>query len=274
MSASAPFGQSATATPVAGAPSASREVQTLSRGDIDREAIAESASASASAADDADATAEATADATADASPAASAAGNVYYVLATVNLRDQPSLSANVVAMLATGAQVKATAAATNGWQPVTAGSASGYVKSSLLGTTAPTAKATAATSSARPTSASGSYPACASGSAVEAGLVANAILVHRAVCTTFPDITTYGGIRGDGSEHASGQALDIMTSGARGQQIVAWLQANYSKLGIVELIYQQQIWTTQRASEGWRPMPDRGSTTANHYDHIHVLVS
>ncbi|MBI4898983.1 MAG: SH3 domain-containing protein [Actinobacteria bacterium] len=268
LSASAPFGQSVTAAPVAGTPSATREVETLSRGDIDREALAEAASASPSAADGADATA--------DASPTASAAGGIYFVLATANVRDQPSLTANVVATLAPGAQVKASAGATNGWEPVTAGSVSGYVKSSLLGTTAPTpaAKATAATSSARPTSASGSYPACASGSAVESGLVPNAILVHRAVCTTFPDITTYGGIRGDGSEHASGQALDVMTSGARGQQIVAWLQANSSKLGIVELIYQQQIWTTQRASEGWRAMPDRGSITANHYDHIHVLVS
>ncbi|MDQ1640746.1 MAG: hypothetical protein QOJ90_97, partial [Actinomycetota bacterium] len=27
------------------------------------------------------------------------------------------------------------------------------------------------------------------------------------------------------------------------------------------------------RSSEGWRPMADRGSTTANHYDHVHVSV-
>jgi hypothetical protein len=91
-------------------------------------------------------------------------------------------------------------------------------------------------------------------------------------VCATFPDITAYGGI--GGGEHASGKALDIMTSGARGAEIAAWLQANYSKLGIVEVIYQQRIWTSQRASDGWRAMPDRGSATANHFDHTHVLVS
>jgi hypothetical protein len=28
-----------------------------------------------------------------------------------------------------------------------------------------------------------------------------------------------------------------------------------------------------QRSSEGWRWMEDRGSTTANHYDHVHVTV-
>ena len=27
------------------------------------------------------------------------------------------------------------------------------------------------------------------------------------------------------------------------------------------------------RAGEGWRWQPDRGSTTANHYDHVHVSV-
>jgi hypothetical protein len=28
-----------------------------------------------------------------------------------------------------------------------------------------------------------------------------------------------------------------------------------------------------ERSSEGWRYMSDRGSTTANHYDHVHVSV-
>jgi hypothetical protein len=233
-----------------------RDVQTLSRGYVDREAASQTP----------DATDTPTGDPTADASTAPAV---VYYLLSAANVRATASTTGTVVATLAAGAQVTATGEATGGWQPVASGSTTGFIKSSLLTTTAPaTTKKPAST-----TGAASSYPACASGSAVEAGLVANAILVHRAVCATFPDITTYGGIRGDGSEHATGHALDIMTSGSRGQQIAAWLQANYSKLGIVEIIYQQQIWTTQRASEGWRPMPDRGSVTANHYDHIHVLV-
>jgi hypothetical protein len=28
-----------------------------------------------------------------------------------------------------------------------------------------------------------------------------------------------------------------------------------------------------QRSAEGWRWMEDRGSTTANHYDHVHATV-
>ncbi len=263
LSSSAAVGQSATAVPVRATGSATREADTLSRGEINREAI----SRTSIAPDASDPTiASHGADASADPSPEASLV--VYYVVTGVYLRDEPSTSGKVVSTLATGTQVTSAGDAASGWQPVTTGSANGYVKSSLLTTTAPSRK-----TAVQGPAASGPYAACASGSALESGLVAEAILVHRAVCTTFPDITTYGGIRGDGSEHATGRALDIMTSGARGQQIAAWLRAGYSKLGIVEIIYQQQIWTTQRASEGWRPMPDRGSVTANHYDHIHVLV-
>jgi len=250
LSASSAVGQSATGTPVAASPTIARDVDTLSRGSIDREALAE---------------AEAT---SAEPNSTLTPAPTVYYVTTAAYLRATPSTTGTVVTTLAAGTPVTANGGDADGWQPVATPTASGFVKDSLLTTTAPskTVSSKAAAGSA--------YPACASGSAVESGLVAHAILVHRAVCSTFPDITSYGGIRGDGSEHASGKALDIMTSGTRGTEIAAWLQANYSKLGIVEIIYQQRIWTTQRASEGWRAMPDRGSATANHFDHIHVLVS
>jgi Bacterial SH3 domain len=252
LTASAPVGQSAVAAPLSATATLSRDVDTLSRGSIDREAlIPVSASASPDGADTAEAPTP-----------------TVLYVVSAAYLRANPSTSAPALSTLAAGAQVTAVGGATGSWQQVTAGTQTGYVKSALLTASAPTKKAVTSNAAA----ASSAYPACASGSAVEAGLVANTILVHRAVCATFPDISAYGGI-GGGSEHASGKALDIMTSGARGVEIAAWLQANYSKLGIVEIIYQQKIWTTQRASEGWRPMADRGSATANHYDHVHVLV-
>ncbi len=112
----------------------------------------------------------------------------------------------------------------------------------------------------------------CPTGSGVESGLRPDTIAVHRAVCAAFPSITTYGGVAGRG-EHATGQALDIMVSGPLGDEIAAYLQANASKLGITELIYEQRIWTTQRAGDGWRSMSDRGSSTANHYDHVHVTT-
>jgi hypothetical protein len=108
----------------------------------------------------------------------------------------------------------------------------------------------------------------------MESGIVARAIVVHRAVCAHFPQVTTYGGWRADG-EHADGHAVDIMVYGdhATGQAIASWLRANASILHVDDVIWSQHIWTTQRSSEGWRLMPDRGSTTANHYDHVHVRV-
>jgi hypothetical protein len=114
----------------------------------------------------------------------------------------------------------------------------------------------------------------CATGSGVESGLVPNAVAVHRAVCAAFPSVTSYGGVRpGDSGAHGSGHALDIMVTGATGDEIAAWVRSNASALGVSEVIWAQKIWTVQRSSEGWRPMEDRGSATANHYDHVHVTV-
>lgn len=115
----------------------------------------------------------------------------------------------------------------------------------------------------------------CPSGSAVEQGLVPNAITVHREVCHRWPQITNYGGVRPDAlPEHPSGRALDIMiTSNATGWEIANYLQANAGRLGISQLIFDQRIWTVQRAGEGWRWMSDRGGVTANHQDHVHVTV-
>ncbi|HET6625955.1 MAG TPA: SH3 domain-containing protein [Nocardioidaceae bacterium] len=113
----------------------------------------------------------------------------------------------------------------------------------------------------------------CPSGSSVESGLSSDAILVHRSVCASFPEVSSYGGLRSDG-EHSQGLALDIMIpSSSTGDAIAEWVRANAGSLGVSEVIWSQQIWTVQRSSEGWRPMEDRGSTTANHYDHVHVTV-
>lgn len=112
----------------------------------------------------------------------------------------------------------------------------------------------------------------CPDGS-VERGLVPGAVRVYRAVCHAFPQITSYGGWDNHG-EHSSGKALDIMTSDVTlGNQIAAYLQAHASELGIFDVIWRQHIWTTQRAGDGWRSMPNRGSATANHMDHVHVSV-
>jgi hypothetical protein len=113
----------------------------------------------------------------------------------------------------------------------------------------------------------------CAGTSGVEAGLVPDAVRVYRAVCNNFPQITSYGGYDAHG-EHSTGRAIDIMTSdSALGDAIAAFLQAHAAEFNLYDIIWQQRIWTPERASEGWRPMEDRGSATANHFDHVHVSV-
>ncbi|WP_433259743.1 lytic transglycosylase domain-containing protein (plasmid) [Streptosporangium sp. CA-135522] len=90
------------------------------------------------------------------------------------------------------------------------------------------------------------------------------------------------GGIAG-GGEHPLGRACDFMLSTggripapgeqARGDAIAAWAQTNAERLGILYVIWRQRIWNVTRAGEGWRPMADRGSHTANHQDHVHISM-
>jgi hypothetical protein len=43
---------------------------------------------------------------------------------------------------------------------------------------------------------------------------------------------------------------------------------------GVTYVIYEQKIWQAGNPTSEWKVMPDRGSATANHYDHVHVSVS
>ncbi|WP_238162789.1 SH3 domain-containing protein [Kribbella capetownensis] len=186
------------------------------------------------------------------------------YTTTDVNLWSLP-LTGVLLDVLPKGTKVSVSGKVDGIWAEVVSDGKSRWVKAQYLSATKPVASTAGAISQA----------ACKSGSSVEDGLTQDAIRVHRAVCAKFPDISSYGGLRsGDsGSEHSSGRALDIMVSGSEGQEVADWLHANYKKLGISQLIWSQHIWTVQRSSEGWRSMEDRGSTTANHYDHVHVSV-
>ena len=112
----------------------------------------------------------------------------------------------------------------------------------------------------------------CTNGSSVPSGVSPNIQAVHQAVCAEFPELTSYGTFRSDG-EHSQGIAIDIMVSGDRGWQVAEFVRKYYSELGVSYVIYAQSIWSVERSGEGWRGMEDRGSTTANHYDHVHVTT-
>lgn len=193
--------------------------------------------------------------------PSAKITGNKY-TTTDVNVWSAAAGTGSLLTVLEKGSKVAVTGEVDGVWAQIVRDGVVRWVKAQYLSATKPAAGGI-------------SQEACKSGSSVERGLTADAVRVHRAICNQFPNITSYGGLRsGDsGSEHSTGRGLDVMVSGSEGQRVANWLRANRKKLGIKELIYDRQIWTVQRSSDGWRSMEDRGGATANHEDHVHVSV-
>ncbi|HYY10889.1 MAG TPA: hypothetical protein VE781_08105 [Kineosporiaceae bacterium] len=136
------------------------------------------------------------------------------------------------------------------------------------------TTPATGSTGGSTPSGVSGA--ACGISPSIETHLMANARAVYRAVCAAFGDVVSaFGGYRpGDSGDHGSGRAVDIMVSGDPGWAVARYVQAHAAELHVTYVIYQQQIWLAGRPTNQWRRMEDRGSITANHFDHVHVSVS
>ena len=198
------------------------------------------------------------------------------YATADLKLRTEPREKAKVLTVIESGAKLVATGITADGYaQVLTKANDYRWVTAEYLAKQKP--DPTPSSSSSSSTSSSTS-PGIASGpcpdGSVENGLTSGAIRVYRAVCHAFPEITSYGGYDAHG-EHASGKAIDIMTSDVGlGTRIAEYLRANAATFGLYDVIWRQHIFTQERGSEGWRYMPDRGSATANHYDHVHVSVN
>lgn len=72
--------------------------------------------------------------------------------------------------------------------------------------------------------------------------------------------------------EHSAGTALDFMCSTEAGNFISDYLWRNRARLGLRWQIWRQRIQSTSPSKPGtWQPMANRGSVTANHYDHVHA---
>ena len=116
----------------------------------------------------------------------------------------------------------------------------------------------------------------------------------------TYPT-TTFGISRTCGtdplptSEHYDGRAVDWMTSvrdasgKARADAVIAWLfasddagnpYANARRLGVMYMIWDNKIWGSYRAADGWRAYsacashPESSWDTKCHRDHIHFSFS
>ena len=114
----------------------------------------------------------------------------------------------------------------------------------------------------------------CPDGSEIESALQPAAVKAYRAACAAFPELTTYGGQDGRG-EHVNGQAIDFMVPNSDvGQRLADFMYANQAQFDLFDIIWSRTIWTIQRTSEGFRSMEDRGSPTANHEDHVHIMVN
>jgi hypothetical protein len=129
--------------------------------------------------------------------------------------------------------------------------------------------------SSSASSSSSSSDTSPVSGSGISAkcsglGLTQRAAILCSAVQRKF-GLSSIGGYRPNAGEHSTGQAVDFMTSGSQGDAIAAFVQANAGTYNVKYLIWEQRYWAP---GEGWSMMEDRGSPTANHYDHVHVTVN
>ena len=93
--------------------------------------------------------------------------------------------------------------------------------------------------------------------------------------------ITSFSGYRpGDSGDHGKGLAIDFMVpeSSALGDQIAEYAIKNMASRGISYIIWKQRFYAPFNSIYGpantWNPMPDRGSVTENHYDHVHVSMN
>ncbi len=203
------------------------------------------------------------------------------YARSAVNVRRGPGAQHDVRTTVDRGDSLVVTERVVDGWRQVVWKNRAGWVKASYLTDTKPkperrerpSRKGSASKDSSSKDS-DFSSAACPKARGLEKNLTSRATAVLRAVCAKFPAVKSYGGYRpGDSGYHGSGRALDIMISGEAGWEIARWARANAGSLGVVEVIYEQKIWTTQRSGDGWRSMSDRGGATANHYDHVHLSI-
>lgn len=192
------------------------------------------------------------------------------WATAAVNVRSGPGTAFGVLDTLAPGSEVSITEVVVDDrWQQISLGGEQGFVSAQYLSDEEPTTEPIETESEGGV-----STKSCSAASGIESGLTDRTVRALRAICNEFPNVSSYGGYRNDGgSYHSSGRAIDVMISGEAGWEVARWAREHSSELGIIEVIYAQKIWTTQRGGEGWRSMSDRGSVSANHYDHVHVSV-
>ena len=123
-------------------------------------------------------------------------------------------------------------------------------------------------------------YAGLAAAKSENAGLQPQTAAFKEEVANLF-GITSFSGYRpGDSGDHGKGLAIDFMVpvSSALGDQIADYAIQNMASRGISYIIWKQRFYAPYPSKYGpaytWNPMPDRGSVTENHYDHVHVSMN
>ena len=123
-------------------------------------------------------------------------------------------------------------------------------------------------------------YATIAASKSENAGLQPQTAAFKEEVANLF-GITSFSGYRpGDSGDHGKGLAIDFMVpvSSALGDQIADYAIQNMASRGISYIIWKQRFYAPFDSKYGpaytWNPMPDRGSVTENHYDHVHVSMN
>ena len=123
-------------------------------------------------------------------------------------------------------------------------------------------------------------YAGIAAAKSENAGLKPQTAAFKEEIANLF-GITSFSGYRpGDSGDHGKGLAIDFMVpeSSALGDQIAEYAIKNMASRGISYIIWKQRFYAPFNSIYGpantWNPMPDRGSVTENHYDHVHVSMN
>lgn len=123
-------------------------------------------------------------------------------------------------------------------------------------------------------------YAGLAVAKAENAGLQPQTAAFKEEIANLF-GITSFSGYRpGDSGDHGKGLAIDFMVpeSSELGDKVAEYAIQNMASRGISYIIWEQRFYATFDSKYGpantWNPMPDRGSVTENHYDHVHVSMN
>ena len=178
----------------------------------------------------------------------------------------------------ATTAPVEEKATETTATSSEEAKEASSNEATTAVSTYQPEEKKTVSTTYAAP--AAPDYAGLAVAKSENAGLQPQTAAFKEEIANLF-GITSFSGYRpGDSGDHGKGLAIDFMVpeSSELGDKIAEYAIQNMASRGISYIIWKQRFYAPFDSKYGpantWNPMPDRGSVTENHYDHVHVSMN